>query len=85
MSKPINVEDVVEEFKKEFSPKEVRGIFYETIYSIQIEWLTETLTSLVQQSKEEAFKEIFDIGHNDDCMFCGFKDRKCREFLSNTP
>lgn len=44
-----------------------------------------TLRRVAEQSKGEAFKEIFDIGHNNDCMFCGFKDRKCREFLSHTP
>lgn len=40
----------------------------------------------VEQEKEiarlrEALQAVYDLGHNDDCILCGFKDRKVLDAL----
>lgn len=32
----------------------------------------------LREEAEAKLRKIFDLGHNDDCMFCGFKDKIAR-------
>jgi len=32
----------------------------------------------LRQEAEAKLREVFEVGHNDDCMFCGFKDKIAR-------
>lgn len=32
---------------------------------------------------EQALMAVYDIGHNRDCLFCGFKDKKVLETLQS--
>jgi len=41
-----------------------------SIYPIQARWLVFRIKEL-----EEAIEKAVGIGHNDDCILCGFKDK----------
>jgi len=30
---------------------------------------------------QRILKQVYNVGHNDNCMFCGFKDKKIQETL----
>ena len=40
----------------------------------------EKLTKEVERL-QRILKQVYNVGHNDDCMFCGFKDKKIQESL----
>ena len=49
--------------------------------------LTAALDVLLARAEqaERELQAVLDIGHNDDCMFCGFKDRIVWKALSSEP
>jgi hypothetical protein len=35
-----------------------------------------------EAERREIAEEIINIGHNDDCLFCCFKDKRCTEIIN---
>ncbi len=43
----------------------------------------ETVLAAQVAPYKTALERIFNLGHNDDCLFCGFKDKEAKAVLTN--
>ena len=46
-------------------------------YSLEMDKYADHLEAEVERLKE-SISRIFRVGHNDDCIFCGIKDREAK-------